>query len=162
MAGNFTTYATSFMRNSSEPGLEYSESFWVTPTIGGCQGLSMYFGGLLGTRYGNRAPILLGALMMSGANFISSLTIRNSFGFFLFTYGVLQGTGVGFAYASPLKICCEVSVFGVIWMKQTFFLSYCFHMFGEISTSSTPLSLPLSFITKSKPCGPNLCLEAIN
>ena len=106
--GNFTTYTTSFMRNSSSPGLEYSESFWVTPTIGGCQGISMYFGGLLGARFGNRTPILLGAFIMSGANFISALTIECSFGFFLGTYGVLQGLGVGLAYASPLKICCQV------------------------------------------------------
>jgi len=49
----------------------------------------------------------LGALLMSGANFVSSLTIQSSFGLFLFTYGVVQGIGVGFAYASPLKICCE-------------------------------------------------------
>ena len=100
------------MRNLSSPGLQYSESFWVTPTIGGCQGLSMYFGGLLGSRLGNRAPILLGALLMSGANFVSSLTIQSSFGLFLFTYGVVQGIGVGFAYASPLKICCEVRYYG--------------------------------------------------
>ena len=81
----------------------------MTPTIGGCQGLSMYFGGLLGSRFGNRFPILTGALLMSGANFLSFWTIKNSFGLFLLTYGFLQGTGVGLAYASPLKICCQVS-----------------------------------------------------
>lgn len=106
--GNLTTYATSYIRNCSYPhDLTYDSTFWVTPTIGGCQGFSMYFGGVVARKVGDRFAIFLGCLIMSLANVVSYWTIQSSFASFIVTYGVLQGLGVGAAYAQPLSICCR-------------------------------------------------------
>ncbi|XP_022101918.1 uncharacterized protein LOC110985293 isoform X2 [Acanthaster planci] len=66
------------------------------------QGLSMWIGGYLERKLGVRVAVLIGGWTMSLGVLLSFFTIKHSFTLMALTYGVLQGIGIGIAYAPPL------------------------------------------------------------
>ena len=60
--GNLSPYLTSYIRKHSSPSdLTYGESVWIYAMAGMGQGMTMYFGGLLERRLGQRLTVLCGA-----------------------------------------------------------------------------------------------------
>ncbi|XP_038073271.1 oxalate:formate antiporter-like [Patiria miniata] len=101
--GNMSPYFTSYIREFSQPhDLRYQEASLIFALMLVGQGSSMWIGGFLERKIGVRIAVLIGGWTMSLGVLLSYFTIEHSFTLMTLTYGVLQGIGIGIAYAPPL------------------------------------------------------------
>lgn len=108
--GNLSPYITSYIRNQSSPShLSSGTTSWVYACTVICQGAAMFLGGWLESRIGPRFTTMAGSLVMSSGVMLSYFTIKVSFWFFMLTYGVMFGLGLGVGYIGPLA--CAVRWF---------------------------------------------------
>ena len=96
--GNMTTYATSYLR-LTDPNLTYGDTLWVFMSGGLLQAVSMFPGGRLQLRIGQRLTALLGSTLVVGAYLFGSLA--TTLAPFLLCYGALFGLGTGLVYTCP-------------------------------------------------------------
>ncbi|XP_065840960.1 L-lactate transporter-like [Oscarella lobularis] len=100
--GNMSPYMVSYLRKySSKTDVTSQTLIWVSALTGAGQGAAMYFGGQIEKKIGPRLTVLLGGFIMSSGVALSYFAISN-FWLILFTYGLLNGLGVGIAYPIPM------------------------------------------------------------
>eukprot|EP00756_Hemistasia_phaeocysticola_P033478 Hpha_TRINITY_DN16467_c1_g3::TRINITY_DN16467_c1_g3_i1::g.160818::m.160818 len=104
--GNLTTYLTSYMRRHDD-SLEYSDTVWTYFVAPFAQGIFILIGGGLQYRLGPRLTAILGSLLFSGGVMLSSVLVKHSLPGLVMVYGVLAGTGLGFAYTCPLNVALQ-------------------------------------------------------
>lgn len=101
--GNMIPYVVSYIRDRSNPRdlrLNTVTYIYAAQAVG--VGLAMLLGGLLDRFIGPRLVVLLGGLVMTVGALLSYVTIRFSFIWFVFTYGIITGIGLGTLYISPI------------------------------------------------------------
>ena len=101
--GNMIPYVVSYIRiNSSPHDLRLNTVTYIYASQAVGVGLAMVLGGLLDRYIGPRLVVLLGGLIMTTGALLSYVTIRFSFLWFVFTYGIITGIGLGTLYISPI------------------------------------------------------------
>ena len=105
--GNMIPYVVSYIRIYSSPHdlrLNTVTYIYAAQAVG--VGVAMLLGGLLDKYIGPRLVILLGGLVMTVGALLSYVTIQYSFWWFMLTYGLITGIGLGILYISP--ITCSI------------------------------------------------------
>ncbi len=105
--GNMIPYVVSYIRARSLPHdlrLNTVTYIYAAQAVG--VGMAMFIGGLLDRFIGPRLVVLLGGLIMTTGALLSYVTIQVSFWWFLLTYGLVTGIGLGTLYISP--ITCSI------------------------------------------------------
>ena len=100
--GNFQSYAPEslkFFDGKSHPGATPDSSF-VMPVTLVAQCLAMPFGAKLAAKYGARATMIFGSIIVSAGVFFASY--MKTLSSFLMFYAVLFGLGIGVSYTSPM------------------------------------------------------------
>ncbi|KAL8432912.1 hypothetical protein Efla_006713 [Eimeria flavescens] len=100
--GVSSIYFLSFLKGHSDPALRLSAAASIMAAEFSATSLSMPLGGLLERRCGPRVGCLLGGGLFVSGVFLSTYTVKSGFLWFLLTYAVLYGVGLGIAYPSPL------------------------------------------------------------
>ena len=101
--GNMIPYIVSYIRELSSPNdlrLNTVTYIYAAQAVG--VGVAMLLGGLLDKYIGPRLVILLGGLIMTTGAFLSYVTIQFGFVWFVLTYGLITGIGLGTLYISPI------------------------------------------------------------
>lgn len=101
--GNMIPYVVSYVRAQSHPKdlrLNTVTYMYASQAVG--VGIAMVFGGLLDKYIGPRLVVLMGGLFMTIGALLSYVTIQFSFWWFMFTYGIITGIGLGLIYISPI------------------------------------------------------------
>lgn len=100
--GNFMSYAPEslkFFDGAKHPGVS-PDALLIMPATLASQCLTMPFGAQLAAKYGSRATMMLGAIIVSAGVFLSSYA--TSLTSFLMLYAVMFGAGIGLSYTSPM------------------------------------------------------------
>lgn len=101
--GNMIPYVVSYIRMVSHPKdlrLNTVTYMYASQAVG--VGIAMVFGGLLDKYIGPRLVVLAGGLFMTVGAILSYVTIQFSFWWFMLTYGLITGIGLGLLYISPI------------------------------------------------------------
>ena len=103
--GNMIPYIVSYIRIHSSPhNLRLNTVTYIYASQAVGVGLAMLIGGLLDKYLGPRLVVLIGGLFMTTGAVLSYVTIQFSFWWFILTYGLITGIGLGILYISPI-IC---------------------------------------------------------
>lgn len=100
--GNFMSYAPEslkFYDGQQHPGAS-PDALIIMPATLASQCLTMPFGAQLAAKYGSRATMMLGAIIVSTGVFLSSYA--TSLSTFMMLYAVMFGAGIGLSYTSPM------------------------------------------------------------
>lgn len=103
--GNIIPYVVSYVRVYSHPKdlrLNTVTYIYASQAVG--VGSAMLLGGLLDRYVGPRLVTLLGGLIMTVGALLSYVTIQFSFWWFMFTYGLITGFGLGVLYICPITL----------------------------------------------------------
>ncbi len=110
--GNLLPYVVSYVRIHSHPHhlrMNVAAYVYAIQVVG--IGSAIMFGSLLEKKVGPRIVLLLGGVLMIIGAATSYYTIKISFWFFVFTFGLVNGLGIGVSYVSP--IACAMK-----WMPK--------------------------------------------
>jgi MFS transporter, OFA family, oxalate/formate antiporter len=102
--GVLTPYFTSYLRQFNDT-LVYSDTQYIFAVGLFAFAVTMIFSGKLQQKYGPMIIGLVGAVLMS-LGVILTLFMRSFIGVF-FTYGILFGVGIGFAYVTPIACAAK-------------------------------------------------------
>ncbi|KAL8272080.1 hypothetical protein Esti_004015 [Eimeria stiedai] len=100
--GVSSVYFISFLKNHTDPSLRLAAGASLVAAEFSAMALSMPLGGLLEKKCGPRVGGLIGGLNFVAGVFLSKFSITRGFFWFVLTYAVLYGVGLGIAYPSPL------------------------------------------------------------
>ena len=101
--GNLLPYVVSYVRIHSQPHdlrMNVAAYVYAIQVVG--IGSAIVFGSLLEKRIGPRLVILFGGILMISGAATSYYTIKYSFWLFVFTFGLVNGLGIGVSYVSPI------------------------------------------------------------
>jgi len=100
--GNIQLYILSYMREVEglESVRQKDAAFGFAALFTG-QALFMPLGGIIERRYGPQASALLGGMVMSFGVWVTQYCLW-SFPLMIFTYGLINGAGIGLGYTAPL------------------------------------------------------------
>ena len=101
--GNITTFVTAYLRKY-DSSITYNDTLLVYATALGCQGLTMFLGGVLEKNIGPKYTCLVGGYLIVFGTLLSSF-MTTLHGMIL-TEGVLFGIGLGLSYSAPIS--CSV------------------------------------------------------
>lgn len=101
--GNLLPYVVSYIRERSKPhDLRMNVAAYVYAIQLTGIGCAIMFGSLLEKRIGPRVVVLLGGVLMIAGAATSYYTIKYSFWLFVFSFGLVNGVGIGVSYVSPI------------------------------------------------------------
>ncbi len=101
--GNLLPYVVSYVREHSHPSdlrMNVATYVYAIQVVG--IGSAIVFGSLLEKRIGPRLVIILGGILMIIGAVTSYYAIKYSFWLFVFTFGLVNGLGIGLSYVSPI------------------------------------------------------------
>ena len=92
--GNLMPYIVSYMRNSTDPNITYSDFATVNFVFGIMNGISLALAPLIIMPYvGHRMTVLIGGLFYSVGPLITRFTMEKSLELVILSYGIVQGLG---------------------------------------------------------------------
>ncbi|XP_070174142.1 oxalate:formate antiporter-like [Littorina saxatilis] len=102
--GNINPYLTSYLRNVTNGGVDYTNTLWLyqTKSISSCIALPLF--GLFANRMSPRLFMFIGVLSTAAYMFGTSFGLKRSFWVMWFTYGIVGGVPGAFIYPTCLKI----------------------------------------------------------
>lgn len=100
--GNLIPYIESYRHGVLHKTANAEEMSWFLPCLDVSACLFAILGGMFDRKYGPRAPIFCGSLLLTVSVAVTNYALKGGIWLTYFTYGVCAGAGIGLTYSTSL------------------------------------------------------------